>query len=236
MNEESINQAIALYHSQTYGVLSTLSRRLNGYPFGSVVPYGLDGQGKTIVLLSAIAEHSKNISTDQRCSLTITEGHGDVQSNARLCIVGDMKALPDEDSRVQQRYYRYFSKARRYREVLDFSFYRLHPVAIRFIAGFGAVYWIEPSDFVLTNPFYGKAESAIVDHMNADHHTILRNYCEYYKKMSITDADTVRMAGIDGRGFDVMVNARKVRFEFERPVSTAEEARKALIKLSKDLG
>ncbi|MGH9816446.1 MAG: heme iron utilization protein, partial [Candidatus Acidiferrales bacterium] len=43
------------------GVLSTLSVAVSGYPFGSLVPYCLDRQGRPIILISRIAQHSKNI-------------------------------------------------------------------------------------------------------------------------------------------------------------------------------
>jgi putative heme iron utilization protein len=39
------------------GSLSTLSRRQSGFPFGSVMPYGLDDHGRPIFLISTMAMH-----------------------------------------------------------------------------------------------------------------------------------------------------------------------------------
>lgn len=38
-------RARTLMHSGRIGSLSTMSRKQPGFPFGSLMPYGLDGQG-----------------------------------------------------------------------------------------------------------------------------------------------------------------------------------------------
>ena len=42
--------------SQHAGILSTVSARLAGYPFGSVVPFALDARARPVLLVSALAE------------------------------------------------------------------------------------------------------------------------------------------------------------------------------------
>jgi putative heme iron utilization protein len=68
------------------GVLSTLSRDVPGFPFGSVVPHCLDRGGLPLTLIADIAQHTKNLLADPRASLTVTEAaeDGDVQAQARL--------------------------------------------------------------------------------------------------------------------------------------------------------
>lgn len=230
---QSINDARVLINSKDFGILSTLSLKLDGFPFGSVVPYCLDGEGMAVVLISTIAEHTKNISNDNRCSLTIVIDSDDVQSGGRLCIIGNMEPLPIEEVDVKERYYRHFPNSKAYSNTHDFSFYRLRPISLRFIGGFGSIHWLDPSDFQINNPFQGNGENAIINHMNEDHHKNLIRYCEQYKKMIIATDDIVRMVGIDSLGFDVFVNDKKVRFDFEQPVSNALEARESLVALSK---
>ncbi len=48
--------------------LSTLSRKQPGFPFGSVMPYGLDEQGRPIFLISTMAMHTQNLKADPRAS------------------------------------------------------------------------------------------------------------------------------------------------------------------------
>ena len=232
MSQEAIHESRTLYNSRSSGVLSTISVKLEGYPFGSVVPYSLDQEGNAVVLISTIAQHTKNISADPRCSLMILSESDDVQANSRLCIVGDMQKLPADDTATIARYYRHFPKSKGYHEAHDFSFYRLLPVSIRYIGGFGKIHWLNPEDFKVDNPFHGKGETYIVDHMNEDHQKDLRLYCEYYKGLQISD-ETITMAGIDPHGFDVFINDRKVRFSFEEPIGNAQEARMRLVALSK---
>ena len=43
------------------GSLSTVSRKQPGFPFGSVMPYGLDGKGRPIFLISTMAMHTQNL-------------------------------------------------------------------------------------------------------------------------------------------------------------------------------
>jgi len=112
-------------------------------------------------------------------------------------------------------------------------FYRLRPISLRFIAGFGSIHWFDPSDFLIGNPFQGKEEVKIVDHMNKDHQTDLVRYCKKYKEINIITDSDVRMVGIDGLGFDVFVKDVKVRFDFDQPVANTNEAREALVALSK---
>ncbi len=233
MTSESVSNARALYNTRDYGVLSTISARLEGFPFGSVVPYCLDGKGMPLILISTIAQHTKNILKDERCSLTILKDSHDVQSNGRLCIIGNAELLPEDQVLAQERYYRHFPNSKGYHSTHNFSFYRIKPVSVRYIGGFGAIHWFEPEDFLISNPFQGKGEDRVVDHMNEDHMKDLKRYCEYYKQMTIGADDQVRMVGIDALGFDVFVNDQKVRFSFDEPISNAGEARTAMVALSK---
>lgn len=232
MSQESISGARNLLNHKDFGILSTLSLKLGGFPFGSVVPYCLDGEGMPVILISTIAEHTKNITHDNRCSITVIADNTDVQANGRLSVIGNMKLLTAEDE-VFERYYQHFPKSRAYSNTHNFSFYRLRPIAIRYIGGFGAIHWLEASDFLIKNPFHAQGEGSIVAHMNEDHHKDLVSYCVHYKQMTISPEDTVRMAGIDGLGFDVFVNEQKVRFSFDQAISNAGEARAAMVALSK---
>ncbi|MEP1093857.1 MAG: pyridoxamine 5'-phosphate oxidase family protein [Cyclobacteriaceae bacterium] len=146
MHKEAIDNATALIKSKQDGVLSTLSVKLDGFPFGSVVPYCLDNAGWPVILISTIAEHTKNIKVDPRCSLTIVMDGEDVQANGRICLIGHMEELPSEEREVMERYYTQFPNSRSYDATHDFSFYRLAPVSIRYIGGFGQIHWFKPDE------------------------------------------------------------------------------------------
>ena len=58
----------------TIATLSTVSRKRSGYPFGSLMPYAIDGTGRPIFLISNMAMHTQNIQADHRASLFVSQG------------------------------------------------------------------------------------------------------------------------------------------------------------------
>ena len=66
-------RARTLIHLGRVGTLTTQSRKHEGWPFGSVAPYGLDESGAPTFLISTMAMHTQNILADGRASLLVTE-------------------------------------------------------------------------------------------------------------------------------------------------------------------
>ena len=224
----------SLINEQSSGVLSTLSAKIDGFPFGSIVPFCTDQNGFPVIYISTIAEHTKNIIVDSRVSLFLsTSKEKDTQAAGRVTIVGNAKLITDQD-KSSERYFRYFPSAVRYQEMHSFNFYRIVPIKTRFIGGFGAIHWIEKNDTINKNPFWGENEAQITAHMNTDHASDLALYMSFYKKMTTFDQDSILLAGIDADGFDLMLNDSKMRFHFENPVTSISEARAAFVKLSKE--
>ena len=63
-----------LISQSAIGTLSTLSRKREGFPFGSLMPYAVDGQGRPIFLISSMAMHTQNLKGDPRASLFVAQG------------------------------------------------------------------------------------------------------------------------------------------------------------------
>lgn len=227
---DSALTARRLLNHQSMGVLSTHSVDVEGYPFGSIVPYVLDYDGLPTLLISDIAQHTRNIKRNNKVSLTVfDQGADDPQASSRLTWVGDAELIPSPDTDRRLRYLRYFPSAASYFETHDFSFYRIHLRRARFIGGFGEIYWIEPGAMLASNPFR-EAERGIVEHMNQDHRQALFHYCEVLKGVR---ANAVIMTGIDSEGFDMLADKRKLRIDFDSPINTVEEARAVLVKLAR---
>jgi putative heme iron utilization protein len=149
MNETDIARQLLL--EQTFGVLSTISLDVPGYPFGSVTPYCVDRHCRPVIYISTIAQHTRNILADPRVSLTVFEGNGDpdgVQARGRLTFVANARRTRKDEADVHERYFRYFPSSRQYEKTHDFEFFLLEPVRIRFIGGFGRIYWLEPDEFM----------------------------------------------------------------------------------------
>jgi putative heme iron utilization protein len=211
---------------ETFGVLSTISLDVPGYPFGSIAPYCMDEQCRPIIYISNIAQHTRNIIADPRVSLTVVEysGSADVQAEGRITCIANARQVPETEAAARERYFRYFPSSRQYDQTHDFAFFRLELVRVRFIGGFGQIFWVEPSEFMEPNPFSAVQELRIVEHMNNDHRDALNYYA---------GGTTAVMAGIDSEGFDVLAAGKKLRFEFDTPVRNMEQARQALVAMAK---
>ena len=89
-------RARTLVYLGRIGSLSTLSRKQPGFPFGSVMPYGLDDHGRPIFLISTMAMHTQNLQADSRASLLVTqEDAGDPLGASRVTLVGNVLRVPD---------------------------------------------------------------------------------------------------------------------------------------------
>ena len=220
--------------SEYQGILSTISVDVEGYPFGSVVPYCLNKESKPVILISTIAQHTKNIISDSRVSLTVTErGIDDGQTAGRVTFIGDVEKLDSDDSESVERYYQYFPQSMGYHKTHNFDFYQINPVRIRFIGGFGEIYWLEKEDFLLNNPFSFDEEKSMVEHMNADHIEAMKHYCQL-NDISYSEEKLPVMVGIDSEGFNLRIGARINRIDFNEPVTTAMEVRKAMVAMAKE--
>ena len=219
-----------LLNHQSVGVLSTHSIDVEGYPFGSIAPYALNYECEPIILISDIAQHTRNIKKNPRVSLTVFDQDADdPQAGSRLTWIGDAESIDSSDAEARHRYLRYFPSAESYFEAHDFSFYRISLRRARFIGGFGQIYWIEPGTMLIANPFR-ESERTIVEHMNQDHHKALLHYAD---ALGIKEVDSIAMTGIDSEGFDMLAGKRKLRMDFDSPIFTAEAARATLVKLAR---
>jgi putative heme iron utilization protein len=214
-----------------HGVLCTLSRRFEGHPYGSVVPFVLDHAARPVILVSRLAEHTRNLESDSRVSLLANGEERDVQAGARLTMVGE--ASPGKEI-ASARYLSYVPGADRLLALGDFLFWTIAARALRFIGGFGDVRWISAGDYAPPANALAELEDGILAHMNQDHAAALRDCCRHYHQH---DCAAATMIGIDCDGFDVRASAPPssvlLRFDFEEPVVDAAAARSALADMAR---
>lgn len=233
------SEARKFLRSTRSGILSTHSQRYDGYPFGSVAPFVLDHHCQPVILISTLAEHTKNISLNPKVSLLVFAGADDLQANARLTLLGEaVKIFKEQDADLRARYLRYLPQAASYFDMHDFSFYRIHIHHARYIGGFGKMSWLTEADMfdntLSKTSALAAQETAIVEHMNADHAESLMQYCRHYHQVN---PGNVSMLGIDCDGFDVSASidgqSRILRFDFAEPIHDAQTARAALVEMAK---
>src|SRR5579863_336712 len=134
------------------GSLSTLSRKRPGFPFGSVMPYGLDGEGRPVFLISTMAMHTQNLQADPRASLLVTQPDttGDPLGAARITLVGSVLPVPKPDvAEARELYLTRHANSRYWVDFEDFAFCRMDVVDVYYVGGFGVMGWVAASEYRL---------------------------------------------------------------------------------------
>jgi heme iron utilization protein len=211
-----------------HGLLSTHSLAVDGYPFGSVIPYIMDHHAHPVMLISSLAEHTKNMAEDSRVSLLVHAGDADMQAAARVTLIGRARRVENPAS-IESRYQRYFPASRGYRDELDFEYWRIMPVTLRVIAGFAKAHWVSREAYAPPLHQLSEAESGIIARMNTDHIDTLRLYCLLHQ---IPVAAHVEMIGVDCDGFDMRSDELILRFNFEGVVTDEQQAHNAMSALA----
>lgn len=226
-------EARQMLRAHRYGALCTLSKKFDGHPFGSITPYLVDHDGSLLILISTLAEHTKNIQHDPRVSLiTHNQENPQIQTQGRITVVGTAQIIMDKD-KAGRRYLRYFPEAQSYFDMHDFSFYRIMPQSLRYIGGFGKIHWVEADSYLVPAYPLIPQENDVISHMNTDHRKTMYRYCQHFHKIEVLH---VEMLDIDCDGFDVRADEKILRFDFPEMVLNAQQARHALVAMSRGIG
>jgi heme iron utilization protein len=229
-------RARTLVYLARIGSLSTLSRKQPGFPFGSVMPYGLDGHGRPIFLISTMAMHTHNLQADSRASLLVTQpdASGDPLGASRLTLIGNVLTIPDpEVLEARKLYLARHANSQYWVDFEDFSFYRMHVVDVYYVGGFGVMGWVSASDYEHAQPdLLADAAGEIIQHMNADHKDALILLARVFARIESKEAT---MTAVDRLGFHVRLitqdGMRGARIAFLREVSNPAETRKVLVEM-----
>jgi len=142
--------ARALIRASGRATLASVLRRdfAAGWPYASLVLVACRPDATPILLLSDLADHSKNIVADDRVSLLFdgTEGLEEPLAGTRLTLVG--RARETTDSADRALYLARHPSAARYAGFKDFRFYRIDAVGGHLVAGFGRIHWLDAKDVV----------------------------------------------------------------------------------------
>jgi hypothetical protein len=162
-----LGSIIDLLHRCAYASLATNAREMAGYPFLSVLPVALDEQHCPVLLISDLAEHTRNLQADARASLLLFDpGASDLQAGARLTLIGEIRPFVADPALIE-RYLRYQPTAERLLALGDFHFLRMRLQRLRFIGGFARMGWLDADAFELLSPVSPPAEQALLAELAA---------------------------------------------------------------------
>lgn len=231
-------RARTLMHLGRIGSLSTLSQKQPGWPFGSVMPYGLDGHGRPIFLISTMAMHTKNLLADDRASLLIMQPDvtGDPLGASRVTVMGRVARVPkEEQAAVREPYLSRHENASYWADFGDFDFYRMEPVDVYYVGGFGVMGWVAAHDYAKASvdPLADEAPR-LIQTMNADRAGDLLRLA---RASGHAEAEEARMTALDRLGFHLRLRTgdrvQGGRLAFSRPVQDARDVTQAFEDLIK---
>ena len=195
-----------LLHTAAVGTLATHARQPEGFPYPSVLPFAPDSRHRPTILVSRLAEHTRNLQADPRAGfLAVDAPDGDVLGGQRVTLLGRFEPVEASPERVR-RYLRYHPDAERYLALGDFTFWIMKLERLRYIGGFGAMGWLDGAEFDRLPPLAAGEEDALI--------------AEFGSRLG--GAGDIELLGIDRYGADLKRSGARRRFAFEDARSDIE--------------
>ncbi len=210
---------------------ATLATALaDGAPYASLVLLALDLDATPLLLLSDLAEHSRNLARDPRLSLLIdgTAGLADPLTGSRASLVGRAAIVKDE--RLLARFVARHPSAEDYAGFGDFRLYCMTVERAHLVAGFGRIRWVDGGEVILAGDCtsLAAAEPSILAHMNEDHGEAVNRIAG--------GGGGWRMTGIDPEGADFRRAGDIARAAFIVDVRDAGAARSEFVRMTRTGG
>lgn len=185
---------VDLLHAQDTAALATQSSTLPGHPFASTVAFAPDEHHRPLLLISHLAEHTRNLAADARASVLVSKlmDGGEI---ARASLVGSVIRV-EPDPLLVARYLRYQPAAERFLQLGDFAFHRFEPERVLVVGGFAQAGWLEGKALVAAPSLGCEAETSLM-------------------KSPRTLPPNTELLGIDLFGMDLRENGNRRRVGFD---------------------
>jgi len=121
---------------------AALGTSLAGTPYVSLVAVACDSDASPLLLLSDLAQHTRNLFADPRASLLLADAGGgsDPLAEPRLTLLGHLERYPEP--RAAARFAARHPASAGYAGFADFHLYRMIVERGHLVAGFGRIAWI----------------------------------------------------------------------------------------------
>jgi len=190
-------------------------------PYVSLVTVSTDYDGSPLLLLSKLADHTRNLLADPRISLLFdgTEGYANPQQGQRVTLVGAIE--PCTDPAIRQRFLARHPGAALYADFPDFGFYRLPLRRAHWVGGFARALWVEDKLPAPTDGF-AALEDKLTASVTGEQATALA------QKLLKKRGKGWVLSSIDADGCDLTRSKIVVRLPFDSAAASAESAEIAL--------
>ena len=224
--------AINLMRNCREGVLSTVSKKYEGYPFGSFVTF-ISGADRSIIFYASdIAQHTINLKNNSKACITLFNlSEGDKQDSARLSLIGDVKKIDKDVEEISRQFIEFFPESSQYSNMHDFNFYRLKISQVRWIGGFGKIAWLSSTNWNPIRPKWLRQEKSMIEHMNEDHSNSIVSALN--AKLGIKDKHA-KMLRLTMDGYYVSSKNKIYFLDFNLPCFSVKQYRDKLVEQAKE--
>jgi hypothetical protein len=134
---------------------------------------------------------------------------------------------------ARERYLARHENSRYWVDFSDFSFFRMQPMDVYYVGGFGVMGWVEARDYQHATPDpLAEAAPGILAHMNADHVDAMILLAGLHAGIEATEAT---MTAVDRLGFSLRLKTndgvKGARINFLREVATPQDTRAVLVEM-----
>ena len=207
---------------------AALATLLSGAPYASLVVLAADLDGSPILLLSDLAQATRNLKAEPRGSILVSaaESGREPLDSPRLTLLGRIE--PTSEPRHRRRYLARQPQSALYADFGDFHFYRMALERAHYVGGFGKIAWLEARDLLTADIAQGfaEAEAALVEWINRERRAEL-DLCA--NRLAGRGGEGWQATGVDPDGIDLRraSDGDFARLDFAAPAPTDETFRAA---------
>ena len=207
--------------SASLGTVPTARRK--GWPYVSLVSVACTADASPLLLISTLADHTRNLADDDRASLLFEEATGlaSPQTGPRVTLTGRLK--PTGDEALARRFLARHPGAALYAGFADFGFYRMEVEQAHYVGGFGTAKRFAAKTFLF--------DGGIADAVAAAEERMLRRLGgELAEDLARAAGKTTAAIAVDPEGIDLKRRNAFKRLNFIKPVKSGRGLKGALAK------
>jgi heme iron utilization protein len=192
--------------------VGSLATAVNGQPSASLVTPACAPDLTILLLLSELAEHTRHLRADSRCSVLVTgtPETANPQTTPRVTVSGTAELA---DQALKPRYLALHPYAAQYIDFADFALWRIKPSSVLYVGGFARAARLRPDQLA--------PDPAAVTAIAAAEADIIADY----------NAEPVRVVAVDVDGCDLASGERVQRVHWSAPVATPADIGRELVRL-----
>jgi putative heme iron utilization protein len=237
---EDVRSLVQYNHG--FSVLSTNSKKMDGYPNGSVAQFAVDEEGSPIFFFSSLAQHTQDLLADPRCSVTIASKDFKGMSDGRVNLVGQAKVVPEDEIESLKEIFKKKHPDVFWMDFMDFSWFRMEIEDVYSVGGFGRIGHVNVDEYRAAKPDPIMAFGGhIANHMNEDHmDSTIAMIESQVPGLKATDA---QIASVDSLGMFVKVTRTpegseeeqkfNMRLPFPREAKDRKDVKNVIVEMTR---